>query len=75
MTTTDRRTGLATDFGVRRFTDVRELLPDVNNPSPLVRLNHVPPAERLDTYLKLELLNPFGSVKDRTAIGYIGLLI
>lgn len=67
MTTTDWRTGLGTDPGMRRFTDVRELLPDVDNPSPMVRLNRVAPADRLDTYLKLEWLNPFGSVKDRTA--------
>ena len=67
MTATDRDTGLATDAALRRFTDVRELLPNASNPSPLVRLNKVPPAERLDTYLKLEWLNPFGSVKDRTA--------
>ena len=67
MTTTDWRTALATDNGLRRFTDVRELLPDVDNPSPLVRLNQVSPADRFATYLKLEWFNPFGSVKDRTA--------
>lgn len=58
---------LGTDSAVRRYQDVRELLPDVDNPSPLLRLNHVTPAERLDLYLKLEWLNPFGSLKDRTA--------
>lgn len=52
---------------LRRYHDVRQLLPDVDNPTPLVRLNRVPPSERLDLYLKLEWLNPFGSIKDRTA--------
>ena len=52
---------------LRRFEDVRDLLPDVANPSPLVRLQRVAPARRIETYLKLEWLNPFGSVKDRTA--------
>lgn len=43
------------------------MLPDVDNPSPLVRLNHVEPADLMELYLKLEWLNPFGSLKDRTA--------
>lgn len=56
-------TRLGTDSAVRRFSDIRDLLPNVDNPTPLVRLNHVAPG----TYLKLEWLNPFGSVKDRAA--------
>lgn len=67
MTTIIRHTGLSADPSVRRFEDVRGLLPNVDNPSPLVRLNNVEPASRLDTYLKLEWLNPFGSLKDRAA--------
>jgi cysteine synthase A/cysteine synthase B len=43
------------------------MLPDVDNPSPIVRLNRVPSAIQFETYLKLEWLNPFGSLKDRTA--------
>jgi cysteine synthase A/cysteine synthase B len=56
---------LATDPTVRRYDDIRELLPSLRNPTPLVRLNRVVPD--LEMYLKLEWLNPFGSVKDRTA--------
>jgi S-sulfo-L-cysteine synthase (O-acetyl-L-serine-dependent) len=56
-------TALGTDTDVRRFGDIRDLLPNVDNPTPLVRLNHVAP----NTYLKLEWMNPFGSVKDRAA--------
>lgn len=67
MTTTITNSHLANDHSVRRYGDVRDLLPDVDNPSPLVRLNRVAPASHLETYLKLEWLNPFGSIKDRTA--------
>ena len=66
MTTLEKRLDLATDRSVRRYDDVRALLPDVDNPTPLVRLNRVAP-EQIDAYLKLEWLNPFGSIKDRTA--------
>ncbi|MEX1037839.1 MAG: cysteine synthase family protein [Acidimicrobiia bacterium] len=65
--TTITNTQLHTDHGLRRYDDVRGLLPDADNPSPIVRLNHVDPAATAETYLKLEWLNPFGSVKDRTA--------
>lgn len=58
---------LGTDTEVRRFGDIRDLLPNVNNPTPLVRLNNVTDHASLETYLKLEWLNPFGSVKDRAA--------
>jgi len=58
---------LGTDPDVRRFDDIRDLLPNVNNPTPLVRLNRVTTNAALEPYLKLEWLNPFGSVKDRAA--------
>lgn len=57
---------LAADTTRRRYGDVRDLIASPENPTPLVRLNHVLPA-RLEGYLKLEWFNPFGSVKDRTA--------
>ncbi len=60
--------GLGTDTTLRRYNDIRELLPDVENPTPLVRVGRVlPPASELTLFLKLEWLNPFGSVKDRAA--------
>ena len=58
---------LGTDTEVRRFGDIRDLLPNVNNPTPLVRVNNVTKHATLESYLKLEWLNPFGSVKDRAA--------
>ena len=60
-----REEQLGTDRLVRRYGDIRQLLPDVDQPTPIVRINRVAPG--LDLYLKLEWLNPFGSIKDRTA--------
>jgi cysteine synthase A/cysteine synthase B len=51
----------------RRYEDIRELLPSVDNPTPLVRVRRVLPEDSAPLYLKLEWLNPFGSIKDRTA--------
>lgn len=53
--------------GLRRFNDIRELLPSERQPTPLVRVNRVASDLRAELYLKLEWLNPFGSIKDRTA--------
>jgi cysteine synthase len=61
----ERAGRLGTDRDVRRYDDIRQLLPDVDQPTPLVRLNRIAPG--LDIYLKLEWLNPFGSIKDRAA--------
>lgn len=61
-----RIAGLLPDAARRRYGDVRELIASPANATPLVRLNHVV-APAVDAYLKLEWLNPFGSVKDRTA--------
>jgi cysteine synthase A/cysteine synthase B len=50
---------------LRRFEDIRDLLPDVDNPTPLVRVRNS--VSSGNVYLKLEWLNPFGSIKDRAA--------
>jgi cysteine synthase len=71
MTATTPLRNLESDLSSRRFNDIRELLPNVDNPSPLVRLNHVVVEPEVDAYLKLEWMNPFGSVKDRTAASLI----
>jgi S-sulfo-L-cysteine synthase (O-acetyl-L-serine-dependent) len=60
------RRRLGSDPYRRRFEDVRDLIASRVNPTPLVRLNRVFPAG-VRAYLKLEWMNPFGSVKDRTA--------
>ena len=61
MTTTTQRLG--TDHSARRYDDIRQLLPSLDNPTPLLRVARVAP----HLYLKLEWLNPFGSIKDRVA--------
>jgi cysteine synthase len=66
-THTTHKQRLGTDLSVRRFADIRDLLPDVDNPSPLVRVNRILADREIELFLKLEWLNPFGSVKDRTA--------
>jgi cysteine synthase A/cysteine synthase B len=52
---------------LRRFDDVRELIGSRSNPTPLVKLRHVPAKDR-DLFVKLEWFNPFGSIKDRAAL-------
>jgi len=49
------------------YDDVLQLLPDVDHPTPLVRVNRLNPSPEFALYAKLEWLNPFGSVKDRAA--------
>jgi cysteine synthase/rhodanese-related sulfurtransferase len=55
------------DHGRRVYDSILGLLSSVENPTPIVRLNHVVPFERAQVYAKLEWYNPFGAVKDRIA--------
>ncbi len=50
----------------RVYDNIFELIPNEDNPSPLVRLNKLVPAGS-QLWAKLEWFNPFGSVKDRAA--------
>jgi cysteine synthase len=59
---------LVADHAVRRYNDIRDLIASPENPTPLVRLNHVALDRGVQLYLKLEWFNPFGSIKDRTAL-------
>lgn len=52
---------------LRIYDSIFGLLPDVDNPTPLVRLNYVPGYTHTEVFAKLEWYNPFGSVKDRIA--------
>lgn len=52
---------------LRRYSDVRELIGNPDDPTPLVRLNRTVGAGGFEVFLKLEWMNPFGSIKDRTA--------
>jgi len=55
------------DLTRRVFDDVSQLIGSRENPTPIVRLGRLQAADRGDIFLKLEWMNPFGSVKDRTA--------
>ena len=58
---------LMQDHRLRVYDSILGLLCDVENPTPLVLLNHVVPFEHAQVYAKLEWYNPFGAVKDRIA--------
>lgn len=49
------------------YNDILELLPSVDNPTPMVRINRLNPSPEFSLFAKLEWHNPFGSVKDRIA--------
>src|SRR5262252_4810317 len=55
------------DLSRRVHESILELLPGVENPTPLVRISRISPFRHTAVYAKLEWFNPFGSVKDRVA--------
>jgi cysteine synthase A/cysteine synthase B len=53
----------------RVYDSIVELAPNPENPTPMVRLSpRSNPHADYDVLLKLEGMNPFGSIKDRTAL-------
>jgi cysteine synthase len=58
---------LGSNPALRRYTDIRELIGTVREPTPLLRLKNTESWPGLSLFLKLEWFNPFGSIKDRTA--------
>lgn len=54
--------------GLRRYDDIRNLIGSLDDPTPLVGLKHLIGRDAYSLYLKLEWFNPFGSIKDRTAL-------
>jgi cysteine synthase A/cysteine synthase B len=53
----------------RVYQNVAELIADPENPTPMIRLSdRFKPSADFDIYVKLERNNPFGSIKDRTAL-------
>ena len=52
---------------LRRYDDIRQLIANVDDPTPLVQLKRVTRDDVFPLYVKLEWYNPFGSIKDRTA--------
>ncbi len=61
------RVGLGNDSGLVRYDDLLDMCGDVEHPTPIVRLNRVLPNPDVALYVKCEWVNPFGSIKDRTA--------
>ena len=50
------------------YDSITDLIPGPNNPTPMVRLGErFNPHADLELLVKLEGMNPFGSIKDRTA--------
>ncbi len=56
-----------TDHSLRAYDSILDLLPDADNPTPIVRLHRVTGFEHARVYAELEWYNPFGAVKDRVA--------
>jgi cysteine synthase A/cysteine synthase B len=53
----------------RVYDNVADLIGDPDNPTPMVRLSsRFNPEPEFDLFVKLEGFNPFGSIKDRTAL-------
>ncbi len=60
-----------TDYSLRTYDSILDLLPNVENPTPLVRITRVTPFKHTEVYAKLEWYNPFGAVKDRVAANMV----
>ena len=67
MASSTHSSSLASAPSLRRYDDIRELIANPDNPTPLVRLRRVVPPGEFELFVKLEWFNPFGSIKDRTA--------
>jgi cysteine synthase A/cysteine synthase B len=51
------------------YENVADLIADPDNPTPMIRLSaRSRPSPDFDMFVKLERSNPFGSIKDRTAL-------
>src|SRR5580692_11761162 len=62
---------MASNHATRVYDSILGLLPNEENPTPLVRLHRVVPYRHATVYAKLEWYNPFGAVKDRVAANLI----
>lgn len=60
-----------TDYSLRVYDSILHMLSSAENPTPIVRLLHIPPYKHTQVYAKLEWYNPFGAVKDRVAANLV----
>jgi cysteine synthase len=75
MSVRSRQTASVTELPLEQQADARvydsivDLLPNPDNPTPMLRVSRrFNPEPAYDVYLKLEGMNPFGSIKDRIAL-------
>ena len=61
---TGNRRAQLNDHSRRIYDSMLGLLSNAENPTPLVRLNHVVPFQHTEVYAKPRVVQPFGSVKD-----------
>src|SRR5881628_1954238 len=59
------------NHSARVYENVFDMLPNEENPTPMVRINRLNKAPDFQLYAKLEWMSPFGSVKDRAAWGML----
>ncbi len=57
---------LGKDSRLKRYASLSQMIGDAENPTPIVALQRLAP-EGVELFVKLEWMNPFGSVKDRAA--------
>jgi cysteine synthase/rhodanese-related sulfurtransferase len=62
---------MALNHQTRVYDSILELAANVENPTPIVRLNRIPGFKHAVVYGKLEWFNPFGAVKDRVAANLV----
>ena len=61
------RIGLGNDSRLARYDAILDMCGDTDHPTPIVRVNHALRNPDVALYIKCEWVNPFGSIKDRTA--------
>ncbi|TLM76825.1 MAG: cysteine synthase family protein [Actinobacteria bacterium] len=59
--------GLGDSSALARYDDQLDCCGDVEHPTPIVRINRMLANPDATLYIKCEWVNPFGSIKDRTA--------
>lgn len=60
-----------TDYQLRVYDDALALLPNEDNPTPIVQLRRITGFRHAQVFAKLEWYNPFGAVKDRVAANLV----
>jgi len=58
---------LGNDSRLARYDNLLDICGDTDHPTPIVRLNRTIGNAAASLYVKCEWVNPFGSIKDRTA--------